>query len=327
MLTAGTLAALVIVYVAWGAWRDVARIGRKKRLSGVLDKVVSSISEPSRLLEELSPLARSEQIEVLEQIAHLLTGGLAAGLSGFADRSHHLDTALQEVSGRCWWRRLRAARLLSALGTDRPDKVDQALGDPHPLVRAQAAFWAGRHPTSDHVERLFGLLGDEVRLCRVAAEDTLSRLGPGLVPALKRRLASGFGLEVLGPLRVAISQPNVAFYAEGLHLSRDPDSRVRALAARLLGVIGGEGSMRRLTDLVADPAPEVRQRAIAGLGRIGDRQVASILTERLADPAWDVRKEAALALKGMGAVGALFLREARTHRDPFAADMARMVLE
>lgn len=327
MLTAGTLAVLMIVYVAWGAWRDVARIGREQRLSGVLDKVVSSISEPSRLLEELSPLARSEQIEVLERIAHLLRGELAAGISGFADRSRHLDTALQEVRGRCWWRRLRAARLLSALGTERPDVVDQALGDPHPLVRAQAAFWAGRHPTADHVERLFGLLGDEVRLCRVAAEDTLSRLGPSLVPALQRRLASGFGMEVLGPLRVAISQPNVAYYSQGHRLSLDSDARVRALAARLLGVIGGEGAMRRLMDLLADPEPEVRQRAVAGLGRLGDRQVASMLTERLADPAWDVRKEAALALRGMGAVGALFLREARTHQDPFAADMARMVLE
>jgi hypothetical protein len=56
-------------------------------------------------------------------------------------------------------------------------------------------------------------------------------------------------------------------------------------------------------------------------------QAGSLLSECLRDSSWRVRKESALALRAIGAPGALFLRRALKGGDRFAADMAQQVLD
>jgi hypothetical protein len=56
-------------------------------------------------------------------------------------------------------------------------------------------------------------------------------------------------------------------------------------------------------------------------------QAASQLAEGLRDRAWHVRRDAGLALRSIGAPGALFLRRALKGDDAFAADMAQLVLD
>jgi hypothetical protein len=47
----------------------------------------------------------------------------------------------------------------------------------------------------------------------------------------------------------------------------------------------------------------------------------------LRDRAWEVRRASGLALRRLGSPGQLLLRRALTDADPFAADMARQVLD
>jgi HEAT repeat protein len=56
-------------------------------------------------------------------------------------------------------------------------------------------------------------------------------------------------------------------------------------------------------------------------------QAASQLADRLRDQAWRVRRAAGLALRSIGAPGALFLRRALKGEDAFAADMAQQVID
>jgi len=67
--------------------------------------------------------------------------------------------------------------------------------------------------------------------------------------------------------------------------------------------------------------------AARGLGRMQHWQAASQLAEGLRDSAWHVRRDAGLALRSIGAPGALFLRRSLNSDDRFAADMAQLVLD
>jgi hypothetical protein len=56
-------------------------------------------------------------------------------------------------------------------------------------------------------------------------------------------------------------------------------------------------------------------------------QAGPKLADCMRDRTWRVRREAALALRSIGAPGALFLRRALKSDDPFAADMAQQVMD
>jgi HEAT repeat protein len=82
-----------------------------------------------------------------------------------------------------------------------------------------------------------------------------------------------------------------------------------------------------LTALLADSDPAVRAAATRALGKLSHWPAAATLAALLRDQVWEVRKEAGLALAALGAPGILFLNRALKGNDPFAADMARHVLD
>jgi HEAT repeat protein len=102
---------------------------------------------------------------------------------------------------------------------------------------------------------------------------------------------------------------------------------VRTAAANLLGAIGGPESAARLIELLKDPESLVRAAAAHGLGRMQHWPAAAQLADGLQDSTWRVRRDAGLALRAIGAPGALFLRRALKGSDLFAADMAQQVLD
>jgi HEAT repeat protein len=97
---------------------------------------------------------------------------------------------------------------------------------------------------------------------------------------------------------------------------RDPDFRLRATAARSLGVLGFPDAARRLTPALGDPAAEVRWTAASVLGRLGRREVVEPLLRRLADPNAEVRRQAALGLGHLGDRRALVALRALAREDP-----------
>ena len=243
--------------------------------------------------------------------------GLETGLSDLAERYCH---------SRLWWRRLEGARLLTLIRTG-DQVVPGLLEDPHPWVRAQAAEWAGVHPTAEVIEKLLTLLADPSGLCRFTVQDSLIRIGPPAIDPLLEFLNTHSGAVLEPALEVALSLAEQRFSEPALKLCTDVSPRVRALAASLLGALGGSESVEVLTSLLEDPVPEVRAAAAGSLGKLHHWPAAKWLAGALRDHAWIVRREAGLALRAVGSPGILFLRRSLSDHDPFAADMAKQVLD
>jgi HEAT repeat protein len=112
-----------------------------------------------------------------------------------------------------------------------------------------------------------------------------------------------------------------------LRLSEDPIASARALAAELLGALGGAESAARLEALLHDENAAARAAAATAVATLAHWRAAPALAALLRDPAWDVRRAAGLALRALGAPGAILLRRAKDDADPFASDMARQVLD
>jgi len=205
--------------------------------------------------------------------------------------------------------------------------IEKLLADPNPAVRAQAAEWAATHPTEGVISIMLTMLADPATQARFAVQDALLRMGATIADPLASFLEIHSGLPAESGLRVAESLAEPRFLPAALRHAAAEEIAVRTAAANLLGAIGGAESAARLTELLKDPDSLVRAAAAHGLGRMQHWPAAAQLAECLQDSAWRVRRDAGLALRALGAPGALFLRRALKGNDPFAADMSQQVLD
>jgi len=152
-------------------------------------------------------------------------------------------------------------------------------------------------------------------------------MGSTIVDPLATFLETHSGLPAESGLRVAEALAEPRFLAAALRHSASDEVGVRTAAANLLGAIAGGESAARLIELLKDPESLVRAAAAHGLGRMQHWQAAAQLAQCLQDSTWRVRRDAGLALRALGAPGALFLRRALKGNDAFAADMSQQVLD
>lgn len=270
--------------------------------------------------------SRRLQTRLLVNLAHSLGGAGREHIAALADRIGLTARAERQCASRFWWLRLEGIRQLEALGLG-GNVVPSLLRDPHPLVRAQAAEWAASHPTLDIVTMLLTMLGDEEGISTFTVQDSLFRMGSVVVHPLARYVLTHEGPAVERALRVAVHLADPRFIHPALTRCGDESPAVRALAAELVGALGGHSGVESLTMLLADPDAGVRAAAISALGKLGYWPAVPRVAECLRDRYWIVRREAGLALHALGAPGILFLRRALSDDDPFAADMARQVLD
>ena len=81
---------------------------------------------------------------------------------------------------------------------------------------------------------------------------------------------------------------------------QDPDFRLRAVAARSIGVLGFSNAPELLIGCLDDPSAEVRWTAAKVLGRLEDKAAVAPLMKRLSDENAEVRRQAALSLGFLG---------------------------
>jgi HEAT repeat protein len=205
--------------------------------------------------------------------------------------------------------------------------VPALFADPNPAVRAEAAEWAGQHPTPEVVRRLVGVLATPGTVGSWVVRDSLLRIGPDAVAPLARYLETHGGTLAVPALEVAAGLADARFTGAVLRLCGDALPAVRARAATLAGAIGGAELVGTLEGLLGDPDASVRAAAAAAVGRLGHWPAALRLAGMLRDPAWLVRSQSALAMRRLGSPGVLLLRRALDDEDPFAADIARQVLD
>jgi HEAT repeats len=317
---------LLFLHGLWLYFHDRRLLKRTTAARDSLTRLVTSAFINVEDTDALGKLPHDAQVTAFLEISRNLSGAGKERLRFIAARVGLIDRARKLCDSRMWTRRLRGARILSRLDVSDP-VVEKLLGDPHPALRAQAAEWAAAQPSVPVISAMLGLLADPATQARFAVQNALLRMGGVVAGPLAAFLETHSGRAVEAGLRVAESLAEVSFCPAALTLSGDEDAGIRVAAARLLGAIGGAAVAERLTELLRDEDSKVRAAAAFSLGRMQHWQSAPQIAECLRDPKWRVRRDAGLALRAIGAPGALFLRRALKGDDRFAADMAQQVLD
>ncbi|HEX8213586.1 MAG TPA: HEAT repeat domain-containing protein [Longimicrobium sp.] len=329
VLAALFVAALAFI-AAHGVWLLLRRRWRAARLAegrAVMAGVATAPALEPQAVRRLRALPPNIQSQLLVELTRNLGGSVRERVGVLARELGLLDHARRLSRSRFWWRRLRGLRLLTAFGGDEAEAVLPHFHDSHPAVRAQAAEWAGDHPSPAAVRALLEMLADPATLCRFAVQDSILRVGLAAAEPLAEHLARSSGCAAAPALEVAAALAQPEFAEPALRLCGDPDPEVRAQAAAVVGAVQAPECAVVLAGLLADPDARVRATAAAALGRIGHWPAAPAVAKLLRDPAFPVRRAAGLALRGLGSPGMLLLGRYRADTDPFAADMARQVLD
>jgi len=323
------LALGVGVFFAHGVWLFFEEKRLSRLTKSARDSVARLITRGHINVEEmqvLQLLPNDVQVLAFLEISRNVSGSQKERLRFVARQIGVVDRARKLCESKRWARRLRGTRILSRLDVADP-VVLQLLADPHPAVRAQAAEWAASQPSAPVISAMLTLLADPATQARFAVQNALLRMGGIVARPLAEFLESQSGRAAEAGLRVAESLAEPSFGPPALRLSRADDIGVRVAAAKLLGAVADAAAAQRLMELVGDDESRVRAAAAQSLGRMQHWQAGSTLAERLRDPTWRVRREAGLALRALGAPGALFLRRTPKSDDRFAADMAQQVLD
>ncbi len=323
------LASFLLVFFAHGVWAawykkrsyPLLVLARKSLVTALEAEEISNAER-----DQVAALSVRLQIRLFVSLAPSLGGVQRQRLATLARETKLTNRATLLCQSRFWWRRLQGARLFTLLGGGH-DVMPPLFLDSHPAIRAQAAEWAVHYPSAKNIDSLLVLFSDRIGLCRFTAQDSLLRMGNVVIEPLEHYLTHHSGHKVEAALQVAEGLADPRFLAPALVLCRDESPRIRALAATLLGSLGGNEGVEVLTSLLADSSPEVRAVAVRTLGELHYWPAAARLAGLLRDQTWIVRQAAGLALRSLGAPGQLFLRRFCTDADQFAADMARQVLD
>lgn len=319
----------VAVFFTHGLWlflnhRRVMRLTETARES--LARLVTRGTINLEDIELLRQLRQDVQVTVFLETSRNLTGSGKERLRFVAHEVSLIERARKLCESRFWTRRLRGARLLSRMDVGDPIVV-KLLSDQNAAVRAQAAEWAATQPSPSIIATMLKMLADPATQARFAVQDALLRMGTIVAEPLAAFLETHTGLPAESGLRVAGAIGSSTFLPAANRLSANENVGVRIAATNVLGAIGDVSAADRLATLLKDPDEGVRAAAAHGLGRMQHWQSASQLAECLRDSGWQVRREAGLALRALGAPGALFLRRAIKGDDRFASDMAQQVLD
>jgi hypothetical protein len=330
MLSEMALIALAVtLYFLHGVWLLLSERRTLRLTADARDSLVRLVTSGVVDLEQIQTLTRLPhrvQITAFLEVARNLSGASKERLRFVAQQVGLLDRARKLCTNWLWTRRLRGARILTSM--DVPDPlVLTLLVDRHPTIRAQAAEWAAAQPSVPVITAMLRLLADPATQARFAVQDALLRMGSVVAGPLATYLERNSGRAAETGLRVAESLAEARFASAALRLSRTDDVGIRTASAKLLGAVGGAPAAERLTELMRDDASEVRAAAAQALGRMQHWQAGSLLADGLRDSTWRVRRQSALALRALGAPGALFLRRATKGEDRFAADMAQQILD
>ena len=329
MVEVALLVFAVVVFFAHGLWLFVSQKRFLRDMTAARESLTHLLTRGTINVEEIEALRRiprDAQVAAFLEASRNLTGTGKERLRFVAREVALLDRARKLCESGRWTRRLRGARLLARMDVADP-LVEKLLADPNPAVRAQAAEWAAAQPSPSVISIMLTMLADPATQARFAVQDALLRMGVTIADPLASFLETHSGLPAEAGLRVAEALAETRFLPAALRHSASEDVGVRCAAANLLGAISGADSAARLTELLKDSDSLVRAAAAHGLGRMQHWPAASQLAGCLRDPAWRVRRDAGLALRALGAPGALFLRRALKGDDPFAADMSQQVLD
>ena len=282
----GLLRAFVVISVVALAWIALARVRRSWKRHETLrltweyqDLLAACISdarpaapETIHRLQEHPRIAR----EVIASIAHSLQGADVVTARLIYKQCRFLAGSIDDLNSDGWYRRARGCEELGDLQVaDRVDEISRCLTDPVVEVRLSAARALGSIGSLTLLKTILGVLATPGRWGALDTYEIIRSFGPA---------ASKPVLQAMEPIS---------------------PSKVRRLAAELLGLMHSVEAVPMLRAALNDADLELRTRAARALGRIGDPSAEPELIERLKDPWWSVRAACAQALGELGSVSAI----------------------
>jgi HEAT repeat protein len=234
----------------------------------------------------------------------------------------------RQAASHLWWRRLQAARWLSATadGRDR-GIIHRLLLDRHPGVQSAATSSLLRYADEDLISLILERLASRSTAVRLYQAGVLRQCSQVTVPLLLDRLRADVAPEQLHAyISLAASLDSLECVERVATLSTHQNAEVRVAVAKALQRFNNESSVIKLLTMLRDPDWRVRAQAARGLGVLHDERAIQDLLRALRDQTWWVRFRAGLALAALGDPGRAALDGARELSDRYARDMAAFVM-
>lgn len=303
-------------------WR-AARVG--SRINDDLGVVVfRGDADAAEAAARLAKHRRSTVLTLVQRLAADLDGDAAVRLRRLVDAAGLDRQIRRRLKSRSWRRRAQGAGLANLLPAHDPLRTS-LLDDPHPMVRARTAEALDPIQAGTCAERLVELLDDDVDAVKFAAQGALLQGGARVLDVLQAYLERADGSGVEWALEVAANLPDPRL-VPGIRRHLDaPEANRRAIATRALA--RWMDGTDELSALLADEDAVVRATAAEAVGLIGAQSLAAQVGRLLGDRSWLVRERAGRALASVGPAGVMTLRVHLDDDDPYAADMARQVLD
>lgn len=233
-----------------------------------------------------------------------------------------IDRLVRALGDPAWWVRMRSVEALEQIGSIAEGPLLVALDDPDPEIRERAAVSLERLGVPGNLVRLIesGEGASEVSqtLVRFAAAGTRELLAEllfhpavqvrqAVVTAMRQSARRDLATE-LTQVASTDSEPSIRSLAfdtlcalrvtqalpAALAGLADTDHRVRTMALRLVGELGGKDVIEILRAHTADPEPSVRAAAARALGSLGASAAQPDFLRLFRDPDPTVREAAAL---------------------------------
>lgn len=237
----------------------------------------------------------------------------------------------RQISSRRLIKRVKATKafVIFAEEKDAP-AIIQLLND-HPLVKLATLSSLTLNPQPKILESIFTSFLQETQTPLRYYFDLFTSMGKIIEPFVKKTLKKSLSEEKLALLVELIGTiPLTSLYPQLLRLSIHPSKEIRVKTARALGNLSLplEEIIDTLLLLAEDEAWEVRAQALKSLGKLRAKKALTLLAQALFSPYWYCRLNGARALVQFGEKGIKTLRRiAHQKKDPYAADMAHMILE
>ena len=329
----GVFLTLTVLIVANKAWRETQAAKRARRRRELEPKILTwAHGDEKTVRRALDGHPSSSDRAVIEQILldHIqrVRGIERERMSRAMEQLGFVDTYLEGLESRRWWRRAKSAEKLGLAASKRAvPSLSRVLDDEMPEVRLRAAKALGQLGGVASARKLVRALNEPNRWSTIRVADILIGMGHKSIDVVIEAFAGLTRegqlavLDIVGRVRPLSATPWL------IERAKDESTDIRARACHALGSIGDPNVSDELIAAMDDDEWPVRAMAAKALGRMSVVKAIPNLARALRDQQWWVRHNAARALRDIGPRGLEALEKLVADGDAFAREQAVLMLE
>ncbi|MGB2908482.1 MAG: HEAT repeat domain-containing protein [Candidatus Aminicenantaceae bacterium] len=269
-------------------------------------------------------------IRVLTEYMHTISGSERDRLRLIY--THGLqERLLLDIDSRFTYIRLRAICPFVMFAKEEDFPLIMQLIQEKPVIRLAVIDGLSSIPHPSVISRLFKAFAESPATDLMAYMNVMHSIGRRIEDQVGQYLQEPLPAAKLGVLIELVGAlPFPQLYMHVLGFSNHADKEVRIRVARALGQLNilTKDVQNTMFKLAGDEAWEVQAQAFKSIGRLRIEAGIGPLENGLFSSQWHCRRNAAIALSSLGQKGKQLLKKtSEQSEDPYASDMARMILE